>query len=275
MIEFELNREICAQCGDCAGDCPARIIVMEGDGFPAIIAEKESTCYRCQHCLAICPKGAISILGFRPENSRLLKGGYPEPDKLETLIKGRRSVRRFVAENLKPELLQHLLDVAWHAPTGVNSRQVRFTVLDDMAKVARLRDEVMAGLVRLQNDRMLPKGFEYFSNFITIWEKHKVDLIFRDAPHMLITSAPKNDACPKEDSMIALAYFELFAQSNGVGTLWDGLAKWAIDGLLPETRQLLGIPEEHLLGYVMMFGKPAVHYTRTVQHSPALIHRAL
>ena len=37
-------------------------------------------------------------------------------------------------------------------------------------------------------------------------------------------------------------------------------------------RQLLGIPEDHLIGYVMVFGKPAVHYARTVQHGPALIN---
>lgn len=275
MIDFELNREVCTQCGDCAGDCPARIIVMGDDGYPAIVVEKEATCLRCEHCLAICPTGAISILGFKAADSRPLECGYTDPDKLETLMKGRRSVRRFKSDNLEPELLQRLLDVAWHAPTGVNSRQVRFTVLDDKAKVARLRDEVMAGLVQLVNEGRLPKGAEYFSRFIQIWDKHKVDLVFRDAPHMLIASAPNSVACPKEDCMIALTYFELFAQSCGVGTLWNGLAKWAIDDLLPETRHRLDIPDDHLLGYTMLFGQPAVHYARTVQHSPALIHRAL
>jgi nitroreductase/NAD-dependent dihydropyrimidine dehydrogenase PreA subunit len=272
MIDFVLDRESCTQCGDCIGDCPARIIVMGEDGYPAIDVDKEQTCLRCKHCMAICPTGVISILGLNAEDSVLLEGGYPEPYKLETLIKGRRSVRRYISENLEPELLQRLLDVAWHAPTGVNSRQVRFTVLDDKAKVARLRDEVMDGLVRLYNEGTLPNGSEYFARFIRIWEKHKVDLIFRDAPHMLIASAPKSVACPKEDCMIALSYFELFAQSNGVGTLWNGLAKWAIDELLPETRHHLGIPDDHLFGYAMLFGRPAVHYARTVQHGPALIH---
>lgn len=275
MIDFELNRSSCTQCGDCLGDCPARIIVMDADGYPAVAVDKELNCLRCQHCLAVCPTGAISILGKKAEESLSLEGWYPDPDKLETLIKGRRSVRRFVPENLDPVLFQKLLDVAWHAPTGVNSRQVRFTVLDDKAKVASIRDEVMGGLVRLVNEGSLPKGSEYFTRFIQIWDKHKVDLIFRDAPHMLIASAPKSVPCPKEDCMIALSYFELFAQSCGVGTLWNGLAKWAIDDLLPETRHLLDIPDDHLLGYAMLFGNPAVHYARTVQHGPALIHRAL
>jgi nitroreductase/NAD-dependent dihydropyrimidine dehydrogenase PreA subunit len=275
MLDFNVNRESCNRCGQCASDCPARIIVMAEDGYPKMDMEKESTCYRCEHCLAICPAGSISILGLRAGDSLLLSGGYPDPDALETLIKGRRSVRRYENENLDPELFQRLLEVAWHAPTGVNSRQVRFTVLDDKRKVARLRDEVMAGLVRLIEEDAFPKGKEFFARFYHLWEKHKVDILFRDAPHLVITSAPESVACPTEDCLIALSYFELFAQSNGVGTLWNGLAKWAINDLLPETRLSLGIPDDHHFGYVMLFGKPAVHYARTVQHNQALIYRAL
>ena len=32
-------------------------------------------------------------------------------------------------------------------------------------------------------------------------------------------------------------------------------------------------PDDHLIGYVMAFGRPAVRYARTVQHGPALISR--
>ncbi|NTV17364.1 MAG: 4Fe-4S binding protein [Chlorobiaceae bacterium] len=275
MLHFEVDRESCTMCGMCVADCPARIIVMAEEGYPSIAVEKESICYRCEHCLAICPPGSISILGLKASDSSLLEGGYPDPAELETLIKGRRSVRRYKPENLDPVLFKHLLEVAWHAPTGVNSRQVRFTVLDDIEKVAQLRDEVMAGLVRLAREGTLLKGKEYYSRFIDLWEKHKVDILFRNAPHLLIASAPKHVACPAQDCLIALSYFELFAQANGVGTLWNGLAKGAINDLLPEIRQRLDIPDDHLFGYVMTFGMPEVHYARTVQHGPAIIHRAL
>lgn len=273
MIDFRIDRERCTQCKQCVGDCPSRIIGLDGEGFPSIAPEKETNCLGCEHCLAICPEGALSILGYRPEESLLLKGGYPDPQQLETLIKGRRSVRRYRPENLDPELLNKLLDVAWHAPTGVNSRQVRFTVLDDRDKVARLRDEVMAGLLRLDREGALPASKSYYASFIRVWEKRQIDLIFRDAPHLLIASAPKSASTPKEDCMIALTSFELYAQASGVGTLWNGIASWAIDEMFPDIRRSLGIPDEHLFGYAMLFGKPAVHYARTVQHQPAPIHR--
>ncbi|NTW82786.1 MAG: 4Fe-4S dicluster domain-containing protein [Chlorobiaceae bacterium] len=274
MLDFEISITACTRCGECVADCPARIINMKGDGYPFIPVEKEINCYKCQHCFTVCPTGALSIHGLNPSGSRSLETGYPEPDKLELLMKGRRSVRRYIDENLDPALLQKLLEVAWHAPTGVNSRQVLFTVLDSREKVARFREEVMSGLARVVRENALPKGREFYANFLKLWEEKQVDILFRKAPHLLVASAPETVATPAQDCLIALSYFELFAQANGVGTLWNGLAKWAIDGLLPETRKSLGIPASHQIGYVMVFGKPDVHYVRTVQHAPALINRS-
>jgi len=272
MLDLIINTDTCTRCGQCIADCPARIIAME-EGIPAIVPDREASCYRCQHCLAVCPTGALSILGLKPTGSRPLAGAYPDPDKLEMLIKGRRSVRRYKPENLEPELLQRLLDVAWCAPTGMNSRDVLFTVVDDREKLAGLRERVMAGLGRLVREERLPEGMEFFADFVRVWEEKGVDILFRGAPHLLIASAPTQGASPVPDCLIALSYFELFAQSLGVGTVWNGLTKWAINNLLPETRQRLGIPEDHAIGYVMSFGRPAVSYCRTVQHGPATVNR--
>jgi nitroreductase/NAD-dependent dihydropyrimidine dehydrogenase PreA subunit len=272
MLSFSVDQQKCNKCGQCVEDCPAKTIAM-ADGFPAVASEMEDSCYRCQHCLAICPTAAVSIMGLDPQKSPPLAGSFPAPKQLEALIKGRRSVRRYQEENLDPALMQHLLDVAWHAPTGVNSRQVRFTVVDDRAKMARLRDDIMKGIGRLVREDALPEAFARFAGILQAWEEQGVDVIFRDAPHLLIASAPRQVATPQADCLIALSYFELYAQANEVGTVWGGLAKYAIDDLLPETRKALGIPEDHLVGYAMIFGKPAVHYPRGVQHGPALIHR--
>ena len=272
MLNFVVNKEICGQCGQCIADCPARIIAME-EGYPSIAEEKEPACYKCQHCLAICPKGAISILGCQPEDSLPLAGNFPGAVQMETLIKGRRSVRHYKEENLEPELLQKLLDVASHAPSGKNARGLRFTVVDDRQKLAGLRDELMAGLGRKAREGSLAQGLEFFANYVKMWEAARVDFLFRGAPHFLVVSAPRNSVTPVQDCLIALAYFELYAQTLGVGTVWDGLATWTIRDLLPESRERLGIPEDHVIGYAMAFGKPAVQYARTVQHGPAQVHR--
>ena len=136
MLQFKVDEEKCTRCGICAKDCPVNVIDMVA-GSPVIPAEKERHCIKCQHCLAVCPTGAISILGVDPAQSQPLSlHSFPEPDHLETLIKGRRSIRFYRDENLDPKLMQRLLDVAWHAPTGINARQVLFTVIDDKDTLA-------------------------------------------------------------------------------------------------------------------------------------------
>jgi nitroreductase len=131
----------------------------------------------------------------------------------------------------------------------------------------------MDGLGRLVRSNALPEGLGFFAEFVRLWEEKGYDTLFRGAPHLLVASAPQQVVSPLQDCLIALSYFELYAQANGVGTVWDGLAKWAINDLVPETRQRLGIPDDHQIGYAMAFGRPAVRYARTVQHGPALIRR--
>jgi nitroreductase/NAD-dependent dihydropyrimidine dehydrogenase PreA subunit len=273
MLQFTVNQQSCTRCGLCVSDCPARIIAMADDGLPFIAPEKEASCLSCQHCLAVCPTAAVSILGLSPEDSTPLAGNYPQPDQLEALMKGRRSVRSYREENLEPALVQRLLKTAWHAPTGHNARQVRFTVVDDRQKLVELRAEVMDGLGRLAREEKLPESMKFFAGFVRLWEDKGSDIIFRDAPHLLVASAPARLATPAEDCLIALSYFELFAQSLGVGTVWNGFARWVVANLLPEVRQRLGIPEDHLVGGAISFGPPAVRYSRTVQYRHPLIHR--
>lgn len=272
MISFIVDRKKCNSCGECVSDCPANIIAMDG-AYPAIAPEKEAACYRCQHCLAVCPTAAISILGKDPALSMPINGTLPAPEQVEALIKGRRSVRHYQEENVSSALIQKLMEVAWHAPTGVNARQVLFTVVDDRAKMAKLREEIMARLSEMVANNLLPEPFARFAGIVSVWEEKRIDITFRDAPHLVIASAPKGVPTPVPDCLIALSYFELFARANGIGTVWGGLAKYAIDDLVPETRKTLGIPEDHLVGYAMMFGKPKVSYPRGVQHGPALINR--
>lgn len=272
MLKLEIDQDKCTRCGLCAQDCPVRIIDMQA-GTPAIAPDQEIACFKCQHCLAVCPTGALAILGRKPEESRPLEGNLPDPVQLETLIKGRRSVRHYKDENLEPELLQRLLDVAWQAPTGHNARQVRFSLIDNKEAMARFRERTMATLAQVVRENRLPAGLEFFAEFVALWEKQGVDTVFRGAPHLLVASAPRDCASPLPDCLIALSYFELYAQSLGIGTVWDGIAKWAINDLAPELRQTLGIPDDHLIGYVMAFGKPAVRYQRTVVNGPANVVR--
>jgi len=268
MLKFEVRQEKCTRCGLCAKDCPVHIIDLK-TGYPRIEADKANTCIRCQHCLAICPTAAVSIVGKSPEQSLSIKGNFPDPAQMEILIKGRRSVRQYHDENLDPELIKRALDVAWQAPTGVNMRQVQFSVIDDKKNLAVFRDETYRRLEELIASGRLPEDKAFFAGFVRVWNEKGVDILFRGAPHLVVASAPRGGASPFPDCLIALSYFELFAQSLGIGTVWNGLVKWVIDDLVTELKTRLNIPENHIVGYAMAFGRPAIQYQRTIDKGRA------
>ncbi len=269
MIDFRVDEERCIQCGECAVDCPAGVIAL--DDYPKIASEEG--CIQCQHCLAICPTAAVSILGKDPEASVSLTGNLPEPEKLAILIKGRRTVRRYRDEDLASGLIDELLEVACHAPTGVNARGVLFTVVRQRSVMQKLREEIMAQLAKLNQSGQLPEGFagQYLGFTLKAWQEEGKDVMFRGAPHLLVTSAPKDCPCPVQDAHIALTTFQLMAQARGVGTVWDGIFMMAL-AQLPRLPARLGIPADHTIGYAMAFGPPAVEYQRTVQRGPALVN---
>lgn len=263
MIEFVVDGEKCTRCGECVNDCPVGIIALEDSG-PALISDKVKLCLKCQHCLAVCPTAAISVLGRKPADSQPLAGHLPSAEQVETLIRGRRSVRRFAPEPVASDTINRLLQTAAHAPTGKNNLGVLFTVIEDQATMKQVRDATLAGIREAVVEERLPKGLEFFAGVAKAWDRG-VDVIFRDAPHLLIVSAPTVGPSPEADGYIALTTFELMASSLGLGTMWDGFAKWALVDIAPQVGAKLGIPESHELVYTMLFGKPAVQYHRTVQ----------
>jgi nitroreductase/NAD-dependent dihydropyrimidine dehydrogenase PreA subunit len=269
MLQFRIDEERCIQCGECVLECPAGVIAM--DAYPRMT--NEEGCFQCQHCLAVCPTAAVSILGKEPEASTELQGNLPDPASLATLIKGRRAVRRYRDRDLAPELIDHLLEVSCHAPTGVNARSVLFTVVRERVVLHRLREDLLDRLAKLRDADQLPGGLaaKYLGWAVNAWQEQGTDILFRGAPHLLITSAPADAPCPVQDTHIALTTFQLLAHAHGVGTVWDGICMMAL-AACPEVVGKLGIPENHTLGYALVFGDPAVEYQRTVQRGPALVN---
>lgn len=271
MMQFKIDKEVCVQCGECAADCPYSIIEMV-DGFPQIDEGKAVKCVACQHCFAVCKPGALSVFGLDPADSLPLKNAFPDTTKLETLIMGRRSVRRYREKPVDGVLLDHILDVVRHAPTGLNRQATQLTVVDDPKVMDALRKRTYDGLRKKVDADILPEGKKFFAGISAAWEAGK-DILFRGAPHLLVTSAPAKDSSPVADTHIAMSYFELLATAHGIGTVWNGYAKWALVDLVPEAGAMLQIPKDHIVGYVMAFGMPAVRYHRTVQRPGGVVRK--
>jgi nitroreductase/NAD-dependent dihydropyrimidine dehydrogenase PreA subunit len=252
----------------CVRDCPVRIIEFCGNGEPGVSAEKEGSCIECQHCLAVCPTGAISVFGLDPEQSLPLSPeSFPKFEQMDRLLRGRRSVRQYLDKNVERGLIDRMLSAVANCPTGCNSRQLTFTVVDDKDVMGQVREKVMRRLIKAVENGKIPQEDTFFRGAIAAYAGNGVDVIFRGAPHAMIVSASPEALCAAEDVSLAVAYFELLAASAGLGTVWCGFLKIAFEKV-PELKSLVGLPEGHAY-YAILFGYPNVHYARTVQRDQA------
>ena len=272
-LQFTVDHTLCIQCEACVDDCPFHIIELAPD-YPALNPKRIHHCIQCQHCLAVCPTGALSILGRNPQNSLPLPESLPSGQQMTALIRGRRSIRHFQPEPLDTDVIESMLRTVANAPTGKNNRQCLFTVIEDQATMALFRQETIEGLRTAVIEKRLSEAQGYFRHVVSAWDQGR-DIIFRNAPHLFMVSVPKTVSTPDADILIAMSYFELMAASMGIGTLWNAMLRWAFSEIASDMYQRLGIPEDHVKGYVLLFGKPAVTYHRTVQRDEVQINRVM
>jgi len=269
MLQFSVDDALCSRCGLCKRDCLAGIIQQGGDRLPAIDAEYEPRCMRCQHCLAVCPTGAISVLGKSPADSQpITPGSFPGFDQLAHLVRGRRSIRQYKQENVDPALLERLLKTLAHVPTGGNACALTFSVIDDLAVMKEFQGRMIAAIRASATHDGFPERYLPMLDFPDAKLKAR---LFRGAPHAIVISAPPTIPTPAEDTALAIANFELLAHSAGLGSVWWGFLRFFAT-VVPEIRSLLGIPEDHIFS-AALFGYPAVEYARTVQKDDAAVIR--
>lgn len=259
-LNFEIAEGKCVHCGNCVKDCPSGIIRFDENNIPTIT--DIDRCIKCQHCLAICPTGAISIMDKKPEDSDLTNN-FPPFDSLLNLIQSRKSIRHYKSENLDKYRLDKLKEALKYSPTGCNDHNLHISIIDDIEIMDKFRDLTNSKIKAIFENKKL--------NFITKkLPRYKAafsngnDVIFRGAPHMIVVSSPIDAPCKDIDPVINLSYFELLAQSFGVGTLWCGFAQICLK-CFPDLCAFLEIPDRYKPVYVMLFGPTDTKYTRTTQ----------
>ena len=266
-MELSVDVAKCVKCGRCVADCNPRALERSSSGTPQWSKEGKDRCCHCQHCLAICPTGALSIFGNDPADAEAVRE-VPAPDELLNLIKRRRSYRSYRPEGIDRETMAKLKNMLAWVPTGCNDHRLFFGFIDDAQVMAEFRRDYLAALLHLVEANA--PGSERFARYRQRLVDGE-DVIFRGAPHMVLACTPADAPCADVDPVIALSYFELYAQSLGLGTLWCGLFIWSLRAM-PEFLGRLGVPEGYVPGYAMMFGNTGLNYPRATQPPPVKTH---
>lgn len=270
---FTVDKSKCIRCSNCINTCSGMVIEFGSDGYPMMKDFERfgwRGCWRCQHCLAVCPQGAISIFGKKPEDSLPLPPAVMG-EYMEQLVVSRRSCRRFLDKNVDPEIITRILSAMAAAPTGGNAQGVEYTVIDDKDRVREIWQEAYSVMEAKAKKHIYTHSFsDFYYGKMKQSEKtvRKDDLLFCGAPHLFIA----HEKCVgkwAEDSKvncnIATAYFELLCNAHGLGTTIMSYSAEVLNELAPKAREMLGIPKEHYTGLIVGFGYPEIEYARGVQ----------
>lgn len=260
MTKIVIDNEKCIKCGACVKDCITYSLEQDENGNVKVAEKGESLCISCQHCFAICPVGAISFDDKKPQDAELTN--YGNPEDVLNLIKSRRSIRQFQGEEISSEDFLKIKKMLPYIPTGCNYRGLHFSIIESKAVMDEIRNYVNRTILKLISNKWTSKYAGKFVKFKTAFENGD-DIIFRNAPHMVVVSSHIHAPCATVDPIIALSYLELYAQSLGLGTCWCGFAQ-ACFKLMPKLSKIVNIPDKYKPVYVMLVGKPAVKYHRTV-----------
>ena len=258
MSQISVDIALCKKDGACVAVCPARILALDGHGFPQEIAG--GNCIFCGHCVAVCPSGALTHAGLPDEPMLAAPRRLPAPPLIDHFLMGRRSVRNFKQRPIARETLEAVLDVARRAPTATNSQLLHWIVVNDAARVRALSEETMNWM------RNSGANLEQLDR----WEMHRkagYDFILRGAPALVVVCAPSSYEWATQDSTIALTFLELAAEARGLGACWAGYVTRVARVRAP-LREAMSVPEGYAVCGGLMLGQRKFTYRRIPPRKP-------
>lgn len=261
-MNLTIDKTKCTKCGLCIKGCDSCILEADSDGYPSVIKDLEEQCIGCQHCLASCPTGAFSIFG-KSSADAIANKQFVDPQDLLGLIKTRRSCRRYKQQNVPQETIDKLKEMLAWAPTGCNDRGLHFCMVEDIEIMHMLSTQTINKVKKISPFIPSIGLIKYFKELLAEGK----DPIYLNAPHMIVACINKKAPCKDYDPIIALSYFELYANSLGLGTTWCGIATGFLK-LFPSIRKYLNIPSTHKLAYVMLFGLPDIKFAKGTLPDP-------
>lgn len=159
-----------------------------------------------------------------------------------TMIKERRSVRKFKNETVDRETMKEIIDIARWAPSWANFQIARYTLVDDAETIAKLGTDGVKGFVYNVNTLKEAKGVAVLS-FVK-GKSGKLDLEKDEY------ATDKANVWEVFDAGIACQTFTLAAHAKGIGTCIMGV----IDD--DSISEIVGLPEEETVAALIVYGYP-------------------
>jgi nitroreductase/NAD-dependent dihydropyrimidine dehydrogenase PreA subunit len=268
---FTVDPAKCNRDGLCVEACAPLIIEMTSqDALPTPVAGGEEFCINCGHCVAVCPTGALSQDNMKPEDcAEIHKHLLIREEQAEQFFRSRRSIRSYRDRPVEREKLDRLIQIAGYAPSAHNARPVHLVVAEGPAAVRHLSGLVIEWLRWIIKEAPAVAQSYRFDRLVRYWDRG-IDLVCRNAPHLIIAHGPQKASMAREDCILALAYVELATGPLGLGATWAGYVMAAMSSYRPLT-EAISLPEDHQCHGVLMVGYPKFKYARLPVRNPPTV----
>lgn len=265
MAVLNVDKNLCKSCGICTEVCGMGIIKMDIEALP--ILSLPDACCACGHCVASCPNAALDN-DKAPLIKQEVLHKFPviNADTAATFMRSRRSVRNYQKISVPRESIIKLLEIARYAPSGHNSQGLSYTVIDNpkiLKKISETTIEWLEGLLKANVPWVLG-----LKSIIDTYRNIGTDTILRDAPCLIIATAPVNHGMAQDNAKFSLEYVELYATSLGMGTCWAGFVQLCAGARYKPIMELINIKEDTAVVGALLAGYPKNIYKRLVDRNP-------
>lgn len=267
---MKVDIEKCIGCGLCVKDCfPKDIEIIDGKARINNVA-----CFKCGHCVAVCPKGAISTDEYNMEDVKDYNKEefLIDEDNLLNFIKFRRTVRQFKNKKVEKDKLSKIIEAGRFTQTGSNMQDVSYIVVEEgLEELKALTFESLKKIGEQMLANLTPETMAY-KRYAEMWIKmseayaenpDENDKLFFNAPAVIIVTANS-----EVNGALASSNMELMTNALGLGTFFSGFFVRAAQGS-KEIQDFIGIKEGKKVVTCMVIGYPNVKYLRTVPRKDA------
>jgi ferredoxin len=287
-----IDQDKCNLCDLCVKICKDFSLRIENDKL-VVSDEPIFGCFGCGQCAAICPNGAIKILGreFHPEDIIDLppKEKCSTYEQLHSLMLRRRSVRDFKDIPIEPDIVDKIIRACSTAPMGIPPSDVGLLILHGKDKTREFTGDflnfvkkmkwmfpVMTTLFRPFFSMVEIKQFKEFviplyNKLIEKWEAGE-DFLLYDA-QLTIYFYGKQYA-DQVDSYIPATYSMLVAESLGLGSCMIGSIAPMIKKGAGPLKKKYGIDLKTKDGIFVIYGYPKYKYHKAIKRTFAEVNYA-
>lgn len=174
-------------------------------------------------------------------------------ETIAVLLK-RRSIRKFLPEQIADEQLHIIVETGLYAPSGGNHQFTRFLVVQNKTKL----DEINAIVRREFAKREIIEGQYQNTAIIKARQKEEHNFFFH-GPTLIVAVAPRTHGNSMADSACALENMQIAATGLGLGACWINTPHWLTGNReLRNYLEPLGLGEnEDIFGSIVV-GRPAL-----------------